>query len=761
VAAAGLKPELAAPGSNIVAPYLAHETAALDGTSMASPHVAGAAALLRQLYPQASAADIRGMLMAGSIDLGLMPYEQGAGRLDIAAATQVSFYADKGILAFGNIDNSLSEWQSNLPLTLHNLTSEDITITLALSDDIPSTMPVNVSISWPQQNYVIPANASLSIEVRITVSDAQSLPYPDNGAYAFVDRLVISSAQQSLTVPVTFDKATEITITMDAQVAGNVTLHSDDYDFEHVFYMAEASILKIKVPQKPLNAKIAFEAHSTNYYPQFNLPDSFAIISSDIRRIDPVANTTIEFKLSDIDTLVGFNELLDANGDKTDTDDIKFDVVSYGNYYYDDNQNYGFFGIGFDRPPLLGFSSQHSFSHAEVGASGVLPFKSQDEPSAILLLQRTLEHPAAGLNLFTPSLQQLRDIKIWLPTQQSDDVRTVAYNLSDRYGDSIGHITETSAASIMVSLIPELATQSLFNIGIVDENESWFEYQIISPLLKPLETIGIEAKQYFEPNQFSYPSDLVDFRLGGSYFSGTVFSLDNGIHFYTPMSTWLESFVADINLHRYSHALLSTQLSWLCNSELQQQYNIHLTQLGFIPLPELPCDLPTLKLGFNSWLHGTPYWSELTLTDIDTTNFAVPSINNISVFEAEQNVSDQIVNRLDARLVIHLPYEAENLRAELKLGNGDFLELALITALNSADYVSFALPMVAGEHVASIRLTYGYNNNISQTLNGLFLLGADAGEADVDGDGTPNRADTDNDNDGVNDSDDAFPYDPT
>lgn len=763
IAGAGLKPELAAPGSDIVAPYLAHNTAPLSGTSMASPHVAGAAALLRQLYPQASVDTIRGMLMAGSVDLGLLPYEQGAGRLDIAAASAVSFYADKGILAFGNLDNSLSHWQSSLALTLQNLTAEDIAITLALSQDIASTMPANVQISWPQQDYVIPANGSLSIDVSLTVNDAQSLPYPDNGAYAFVERLVISSAQQSLTVPVTFDKATELTIKMDNEVAGNLVLHSDDNTFQRNFYMEPASSRTIKVPQKALSAKVLFEAHFPIFYPQFNLPDNVAIHSFDLRRINPTTNTAIEFQLSDIDTLVGFDELLDANGDKADTDDVALNFLSYGNFYYGDNQHYGFFAGGYERPPLLGISSRHSFSYADIGTSGVIPAASATEPPTILLLQRKIEQPAAGLDLFSPSLAQLRNFTVWLPEQQTTDVRTVSYSLHALSGNSISSRINTNFAFANIAVIPELATQSSFDVGVVKDAVPWLDYQARSEQLTPLETKGINAKQFYGPGQITYPGDSIDFRRAGSYFSGTFYSSDSGIQFNIGMPMSFVSFVADINLNRFGHGATNLQLSWFCDGELQQQYPIYPTQAEAIPIPELSCDLARLELGFNSWLHGIPYWSWLTLNEVDITNFSVQAINNISVFEAEQSVSDQIVNQLNARLEIHLPYHAANLnlKAELKLGNGEFMQLTPIPELNNADYANFALPMVAGEHVASIRLTYGYRSHITQTLNGLFLLGADAGEADVDGDGTPNSEDADNDNDGVNDTDDAFPYDPT
>jgi minor extracellular serine protease Vpr len=62
----GLKPDLAAPGGQILSSTLGAQGpfAVFDGTSMATPHISGAAALLRQLHPGWSVAELKSALVA-------------------------------------------------------------------------------------------------------------------------------------------------------------------------------------------------------------------------------------------------------------------------------------------------------------------------------------------------------------------------------------------------------------------------------------------------------------------------------------------------------------------------------------------------------------------------------------------------------------------------------------------------------------------------------------------------------------------------
>jgi subtilisin family serine protease len=72
--------DLFAPGENITSPYLLGQPSALSGTSMASPHVAGAAAVYLSAHPDASPAEVAEAL-TGAATAGAVSDVQGSPNL--------------------------------------------------------------------------------------------------------------------------------------------------------------------------------------------------------------------------------------------------------------------------------------------------------------------------------------------------------------------------------------------------------------------------------------------------------------------------------------------------------------------------------------------------------------------------------------------------------------------------------------------------------------------------------------------------------
>ncbi|MGW6023002.1 S8 family serine peptidase [Streptomyces sp. NPDC055099] len=113
-----LKPDLSAPGVDILAAR--SQLAAgegyyteMSGTSMATPHIAGVAALLAEKHPDWSGARLKDALMSTSTRLDASAYALGAGRVSVPDAI------DARVTATGSADLGFYSWpyEDNKPVT--------------------------------------------------------------------------------------------------------------------------------------------------------------------------------------------------------------------------------------------------------------------------------------------------------------------------------------------------------------------------------------------------------------------------------------------------------------------------------------------------------------------------------------------------------------------------------------------------------------------------------------------------------------------
>jgi subtilisin family serine protease len=137
-----IKPDITAPGVNIVAAKAANgwmgDPAAdgyvsMSGTSMAAPHVAGAAAIVAAQHPDWTPEQLKGALMGtAKPDDTRSVFEQGAGRVDVAKATTAAVLTSPGSVSFG-----LEQWPHTddkpiaKTLTYTNTGSAPVTLDLA------------------------------------------------------------------------------------------------------------------------------------------------------------------------------------------------------------------------------------------------------------------------------------------------------------------------------------------------------------------------------------------------------------------------------------------------------------------------------------------------------------------------------------------------------------------------------------------------------------------------------------------------------
>ncbi len=81
---------MTAPGVQIPSTYFNQQYAALSGTSMAAPHVAGLAGLVRSANPKLSNKQVMSIIKSTAYDLGIKgnDIEYGKGLIDVRKALE-------------------------------------------------------------------------------------------------------------------------------------------------------------------------------------------------------------------------------------------------------------------------------------------------------------------------------------------------------------------------------------------------------------------------------------------------------------------------------------------------------------------------------------------------------------------------------------------------------------------------------------------------------------------------------------------------
>ena len=154
-----LKPDVTAPGASILSsvPEGGGRWQAFSGTSMADPHVAGAAALLRQRHRAWTPAQVKSALVqtARPLDNGIAPTRQGSGLVSLPRAANPLLFAEPTAVSFGLVAPNAAVSRS---VRLHDAGgggewtvrvevdgSREIGLDLPASVTVPGTLVIRVS----------------------------------------------------------------------------------------------------------------------------------------------------------------------------------------------------------------------------------------------------------------------------------------------------------------------------------------------------------------------------------------------------------------------------------------------------------------------------------------------------------------------------------------------------------------------------------------------------------------------------------------
>ncbi|WP_328694451.1 S8 family serine peptidase [Streptomyces phaeochromogenes] len=176
----GIKPDVTAPGVDITAAaapgsVIEQEVGqnpegylTISGTSMAAPHVAGAAAILKQRYPDWTYAELKGALTAsttGGANYG--PYQQGSGRIAVDRALAQTVVAEPVSVNFGE-----QQWPhtDDTPvakeITYRNLGTTDVTLSLSATGTDPKGDPAPAGFfTLGARTLTVPAGGRASVDL--------------------------------------------------------------------------------------------------------------------------------------------------------------------------------------------------------------------------------------------------------------------------------------------------------------------------------------------------------------------------------------------------------------------------------------------------------------------------------------------------------------------------------------------------------------------------------------------------------------------
>jgi subtilisin family serine protease len=244
-----LKPDIGAPGGNIYSTYPLEKGgyATMGGTSMSSPHVAGAVALLLQAKPKLKAYEVRDILQNsadpkdwwGYPGIGLLDnvHRQGAGMLDIDDAILATTQIMPGKISAG--EGEAGPFTQTLLVT--NTSKQPVTYDLsfenALSTDgviTPDFWYSDAGVTFSVDSLTVKANKTAKLDVTITPATG-----PEYGQYGGYIILTPQEGGQVYQVPFAG---------FVGDYQGIQALASTPYDFPWLSILYEGSFYKFTDP---------------------------------------------------------------------------------------------------------------------------------------------------------------------------------------------------------------------------------------------------------------------------------------------------------------------------------------------------------------------------------------------------------------------------------------------------------------------------------------------------------------------------------
>ena len=760
------KPEISAPGSLIYSLAPNNSFATLSGTSMASPHVAGAAALMLQNAPELSPDDIAEKMMAGSASLEDSAFAQGAGRLDLPKALTVELTTKQGGLNFGSLDRASESWSATRTLTFINESENDLILELSRLGTFPDTIEVAFD-NIEGQTVTVPANGEFDLSVSLLAASPSEVEFPEGAIPAHEDTLVAVFGEQTLNIPLNFEQSINFTLINPSDDGVEFNLEATDGSYFFSFGYIE--------PNSELNFKLAANQYEIGGYQSEvtdnidGLPDGKDLYKVFYSDLDMGDDTSFIVSFDNNNTYYGLSS---ASSDGEVLDDQL--VVRLGPSFKTKvgDAIYTNQGIGANQQWFLGVDDNVSPNKfALSNPVSILSDIEENQAESVLLYLNLIaindeNHELGLLNIDVDSDTKL-PVKLLNDTFEGGNTS----ELNEQNLEILSTFNEFGFADFSVS-IP--APQSIF-IGQVGTTLDVFTHNInISKGIDP-ETIQKKSVNFFtQDSSWFVRADDQSLRLNEldlsvpKYFSAQI-HLDRD----KQILNFAQQYESNNRFHftddlGNAHLTLDGLVAHLyCDDDLVETIPIDLASATEYDYALQECFINKAELEYPAGQISPSAISKLEVYAEDLEQgFANGFLLSLKAKETDSLVADSTINRIEHTFIFEQVISGLPFVVKTKLGGNEWQEQSyqqIETSTFGAKAFELSLPMSEGENLLSLMLEYGdETTGYRYIFNDVFWFGADAGEdKDVDGDGVSNDDDTDNDNDGVEDSQDAFKFDPS
>lgn len=208
-----IKPEVVAPGVNILSTILNNQTASWSGTSMATPHVTGVVALLKQEHPLWTPEELKAAIVntAHSVGDDESSFVQGKGCVDALDAAEAKTLVEPGVLSFGVVDLAQDVWADTIKIKVKNIYTETKKENIFVKDGIPT----GASLTFDKTNFTLAPGEETTIVAILSVPS--SVPIINTEPFAYLGNIEVISETDTVKVPFSFIKSSTIVVNFEIQ----------------------------------------------------------------------------------------------------------------------------------------------------------------------------------------------------------------------------------------------------------------------------------------------------------------------------------------------------------------------------------------------------------------------------------------------------------------------------------------------------------------------------------------------------------------